>query len=362
MKYISTYLVILITHLFFFTAVEKEGIESSKLKKKIEKKIFKIAKSRNIPALELTITTENEVVELNYTHKEVKKQNIYGVGSTTKYLTAVAIFKLVEDQKLSLDDKVSDYIKLSRPIKGFENLSIKQLLNHTSGLTDYTKNSHWMQNLMKSNAPKTFEEKTALISNALENSGKFSYSNTNYLFLQKVVETVTGQAYHEYFNSFYAKNNLSEIKMGVDENGLQAFFGQTSQASSDVSTWREYYGFDGGAFSHTKALNSFLTKLYREKTILESSTISKMEEWIDMQPMSIVIGDGIISEYGNGIMRLSYNGEEYIGHFGSTLKYQSMAFYNHKKDISISLVTNCSGKYYNNVFFQELIPEILDEL
>jgi CubicO group peptidase (beta-lactamase class C family) len=78
--------------------------------------------------------------------------------------------------------------------------------------------------------------------------------------------------------------------------------------------------------------------------------------------MSIPIGSGEISEYGNGIMKLTYEGQEYVGHFGSTLKYQSMVFYNSANNISISVVTNCSGPYFNKVFFQELIPAILDEL
>jgi len=87
-----------------------------------------------------------------------------------------------------------------------------------------------------------------------------------------------------------------------------------------------------------------------------------MEEWITMAPMTIPIGNGIISEYGYGIMKLNYNKQKYIGHFGSALKYQSMIIYNPKKNISVSIVTNCSGHYFNNVFFQELIPAILDEL
>jgi D-alanyl-D-alanine carboxypeptidase len=358
----TTYLIILISQLFLITSCEKENIEPPNLSKKIEKKVVKIAKDKNIPSLELTITTDNEIVDFNYNHKEVKKQTIYGIGSTSKYLSTVAIFKLIENEKLKLDDKVADYIKLARPIAGIENLTVKNLLNHTSGLSDYTKNPDWMKNLMNDNAPKTFEEKVLLINDILENSGNFSYSNTNYLFLQKIVETVTDQPYNVYFNNFYASNNLSDIKMGIDENGLQAFFGQTEQASPDVSAWSEYYGFDGGAFTDTKTLDSFLTKLYRDKSILKSSTISEMEEWIEMEPMTIPIGNGIISEYGNGIMKLIYNGDEYIGHFGSTLKYQSMVFYNRKKNISISVATNCSGRHFNNVFFQELIPAILDEL
>ena len=350
------------SQLFLVTSFDKETIVPSNLSSKIEKKVVRIAKHKNIPSLEVTITNGEDVIDFNYNHKEVEKQDIYGIGSTTKFLSAVLIFKLIEDEKLNIDDKVTDYVNLTQPIAGIENLTIKNLLNHTSGLSDYTKNPDWITSVMNNNAPKTFEEKILLVSGIMENIDSFSYSNTNYLFLEKITESVTNETYEVAFNNFYSANNLSDIKMGFNENGLQAFFGQTEQASPDVSAWREYYGFDGGAFTNTKTLDNFLTKLFRDKSILKSSTISKMEEWTEMEPMTIPIGKGKISEYGNGIMKLTYKGQEYIGHFGSTLKYQSMAFYNSEKNISISIATNCSGRNFNKVFFQELIPAILDEL
>ncbi len=355
-------LIILITQLFLVTSCEKGTIEPSSLSRKIEKKVIRIAKEKNIPSLELTITTEKDVLDFNYNHKEVKKQNIYGIGSATKYLSSVLIFKLIEDNKLNINDNVTDYVNLTRQITGMENLTVKNLLNHTSGLSDYTKNPDWMKSVMNNNAPKTFEEKVLLIEDMTKNSGSFSYSNTNYLFLQKTVETVTNKPYAVFFNEFYKNINLSNIKIGINENDLQSFLVQTKEASSDVSSWREYYGYDGGAYTDTKTLDNFLTKLYRDKSILKSSTISQMEEWTAMEPMTIPIGNGIISEYGYGIMKLMYNEQEYIGHFGSTLKYQSMVLYNPKKNISISIATNCSGRYFNSVFFQELIPAILNEL
>ena len=359
---IITYLIILITQLFLITSCGKAIREPSGHLNKIEKKVIRIAKDKNIPSLELTITTGKDVLDLNYHNKEVKKQNIYGIGSTTKYISAVMIFKLIEDNKLNLNDKVTDYVNLTRQIKGLENLTVKNLLNHTSGLSDYTQNPDWMKSVMNNSAPKTFEEKVLLIEDSTKNSDSFSYSNTNYLFLQKIVEAVTNKPYAEFFNDFYKNINLSKIIIGINENDLQSFFGQTGEACSDVSSWREYYGYDGGAYSDTKTLDKFLTKLYREKSILKSSTIAQMEEWIAMEPMTIPIGKGIISEYGYGIMKLMYNEQEYIGHFGSTLKYQSAVLYNPKKNISISIATNCSGRYFNNVFFQELIPAILNEL
>jgi len=359
----TTYLIILFTQLFIVSSCEKEAIESSSLSSRIERKVIRIAKNRNIPSLELTITTEQDIIDFNYNHKAVELQNIYGVASVTKYLSAVLIFKLIEDEELNINDNVTDYINLTNPITGSETLTVKNLLNHTSGLSDYTQNPNWMESLLNNNAPETFEEKVLLVENTINNSGTFSYSNTNYLFLQKIVETVTNKPYKVYFNEFYESINLSNIKMGIDENDLQAFFGQTEEASPDVSAWREHYGYDGGAYANTKTLDSFLTKLYREKSILKPSTIIQMEEWISSEPMTVPIGNnGIISEYGYGIMKLTYNEQEYIGHTGGSLKYQSIVFYNLEKNISISILTNCSGRHFNNVFFQELIPAILEEL
>jgi len=362
MNKMITFLIVLISQLFLVTSCEKGTIEPSSLSSKIERKVIRIAKNRNIPSLELTITTEQDIIDFNYNHKEVEKQNIYGVASVTKFLTSVMIFKLIEDEELNINDNVTDYVNLIQPISGIENLTIRNLLNHTSGLSDYTQNSDWLPSVINNNAPKTFEEKMLLVKDTLENIGSFSYSNTNYLLFHEIVETIMEEPYNIAFNNFYSSNNLSNIKMEIDENGLQAFFGQTEQESSNVSTFREYNGLPGGAFTDTKTLDNFLTKLYRDLSILNSSTISQMEEWIETGSMTIPIGNGIISEYGNGIMKLHYNEQEYVGHHGGSLKYQSFVFYNTEKNISISILTNCSGRYFNNVFFQELIPAILDEL
>lgn len=361
MNKMTTYILIIISQLFLISSCEKETVEPN-VSDKIEKKVIEIAKDKNIPTLAVTITSGEDFIDFSYQNTEVENQNIYGIGSVTKFLVSVFLFKLIEEQELNIDDNVTDYVNLTQPISGIESLTIKNLLNHTSGLSDYTQHPDWLPSVLNNNAPSNFEEKMLLVNDTLENTGSFSYCNTNYLLLQEVVETITGEPYDIAFNNFYSGNNLAEIKMEINENGLQAFFGQTEQASSDVSEWREYNSFPGGAFTDTRTLDKFLSKLYRDGSILNLSTVSQMEEWIETHPMTIPIGEGMISEYGNGIMKLSYNGQEYIGHFGSSLKYQSICFYNREKNISMSIATNCSGTYFNNIFFQELIPAILDEL
>ena len=361
MTLVTNYILLLISHLFLFNSCTKKIVEPSDFLGKIEKKVIKIARERNIPSIDITIRKGKEVLNFDYHHQDVLKQKVYGVGSTTKLLSAVLVWKLIENKKIDINDKVTDYVSGTNTIHGFESLTIKSLLNHTSGLSDYTKDPSWITRVASHDAPKTFEEKLRLINVELKNSGNFSYSNSNYLFLEKIVEKVTNEQFDVFFNEFYKSYNLFGIGIGVDEKGLQAFLGQTEQGSSDVSTWRENYGFDGGAYSNSKALEAFLTKLFREKSILEPKTLSEMEDWVSMQSMTLPIGSGRIAEYGNGIMKLMFNGQEFVGHFGSTLKYQSMVLYNSKSDTSISVVTNCSGRYFNNVFFQELIPAILSE-
>lgn len=330
----------------------------------IEKRVKKIAVEQHLPSLDLAIHTSKNQWSLGYNNPRVLHQQIYGIGSTTKLLAAVYIFSLIENHQLRLDDKISDFLDhgLISRIKGSEEITIGQLLNHTSGLSDYTKNPKWIQDVVSHHAPQTFTEKLALVDDHLENSKSFHYSNTNYLFLQKIIEKITGQNYKNAFNLFYADHGLVAIQLERPNQKLQAFFARDKKASSDVSSWNEHYGYDGGVFATPNALLDFLQKLFIEKSILNDSTLMTMQQWIPMKPTEINMGDGRISEYGYGIMKLSYHGKIYIGHAGSTLKYQSFAFYDAANKTSIILLTNGSGKFYNRVFYKNLIPAILDGL
>ncbi len=323
---------------------------------------MKIARERNIPSLALTITTRDDHLEVEYHNRHVQKQNIYGIGSATKFLSSVLVFKLIEEQKLALDDRIVQYVSLNEHISGTETVTVRNLLNHTGGLSDYTKDPQWIENVMNDEPPKTFEKKLSMVDQVLIKKDTFSYSNTHYLILEKIVESITGKPFNKAFNDFYEELGLSGIELRTTAPGLQAFFAQTDKASSDVSHWEEHYGFDAGVYSTPGELSRFLKLLFTDRSVLDQNTLSQMKEWIPMQQMSIPVGAGIISAYGNGIMKLSYNGKVYIGHSGGTLKYQSFVFFNEDDDIAVSITTNCSGRYYNNIFFQELIPAILGEL
>lgn len=363
---ITIYVLLCLAPIVSLTACAPTTVESTPTHTtgKIEADMVKIATETNIPSLDILITTPNDTLRVQYNNPQVQHQAVYGIGSTTKFLSAVFFYSLVEQQRVAIEDKLIRYLDTTTipHIRSIESITIKQLLNHSSGLSDYTKNPQWIQLVMDNAAPTTFQEKIALISDTLTNTGTFSYSNTNYTFLEKVVEAITQQSYSEAFEHFYASVGLPTIQLGKPNQPLQSFFATTGDASSDVSQWDEHHGYAGGVYTTPHALSTLLQKLFRERSILHDTTLLAMQEWIPMQPMGIPIGEGAISDYGNGIMKLNFKGKEYIGHSGGTLQYQSFAFHNLKENISIVLVTNCSGKYYNRAFFQEMIPSLLKQL
>ncbi|MEQ8925164.1 MAG: serine hydrolase domain-containing protein [Fulvivirga sp.] len=346
--------------LLLFISCDNDEISEPKNSSILEKNIVQIARSENIPSIYISINSGKESVNFSYYNPNVDKQLIYGIGSTTKLLSAVLVFRLIEDNKLSLEDAITNFLDSKNSIVGLENVSIRNLLNHTSGLSDYSQNPLWIERVINGNPPKTYEDKIALVDDELLNMGSFNYSNTNYLLLEKAVESVTNKSYKEAFEAFYTQLGLDGIKMGNMDTSLQAFFAQTEEVSINSSNWKEYHGFAGSAYIIPEQLNEFMKLLFIEKSILENKTIDLITDWIPMDSFEIPIGAGLISEYGNGIMNLNYKGEKYIGHIGGTLKYQSFLFYDMNNQISITVVTNCAGSHYNQAFFQLIIPEILD--
>lgn len=121
----------------------------------------------------------------------------FRLGSITKQFTATLILQLVEQGKVRLDGKVSDYLPAYRKDIG-EKVTIHQLLNHTSGIPSYTGLPGFFNDVSRN--PFTvddFIKKYASNNLDFEPGNKFSYNNSGYFLLGAIVEKVTGQAYEK---------------------------------------------------------------------------------------------------------------------------------------------------------------------
>src|SRR6476646_7674156 len=113
----------------------------------------------------------------------------YSIGSISKQFTAAAILLLQEQGKLSLDDKVGKYVPdLTRA----NEVTIRQLLSHTSGYQDYWPPDYVMPMMLKPVTAQKIMDTWAKIPLDFEPGTKWQYSNTNYVIAGVIVEKVSG--------------------------------------------------------------------------------------------------------------------------------------------------------------------------
>ena len=121
----------------------------------------------------------------------------FRLGSITKQFTATLILQLVEQGKIKLDGKVSDYLPDYRKDTG-DKITIHHLLSHTSGVPNYTAAPGFEENVSR-NPFKVddFVKKYASGDLEFEPGTKFNYSNSGYFILGAIIEKVTGKPYEQ---------------------------------------------------------------------------------------------------------------------------------------------------------------------
>ncbi|HEV7475488.1 MAG TPA: serine hydrolase, partial [Pyrinomonadaceae bacterium] len=121
----------------------------------------------------------------------------FRLGSITKQFTATLILQLVEQGKLKLDGKVTDYLPDYRKDTGAR-MTLHHLLSHTSGLPNYTAQPGFFQNVSR-NPFKVddFVKQYASGDLEFEPGAKFNYSNSGYFLLGDIIEKITGKPYEQ---------------------------------------------------------------------------------------------------------------------------------------------------------------------
>jgi len=122
----------------------------------------------------------------------VKPETVFQSGSMGKQFTATAIMMLVEEGKIKLDDPVTNYLK-DAPA-AWQRVTIRELLSHTAGFTDYPKNFNFRKDYTEADLLKIVEA----IPLAYPPGTKWDYSNLGYLTLGIVIHQVTGKFYGDF--------------------------------------------------------------------------------------------------------------------------------------------------------------------
>jgi CubicO group peptidase (beta-lactamase class C family) len=165
------------------------------------------------------------VFEKGYGYQDIQNKikntpyTIFQVGSMTKQFTATVVLKLAEQQKLSLDDKISTYFP---KLKRGNEITIKNLLTHTSGLSEIFRDTLFI----KENKQKPISRKKLLsffIDKPLyfDPGTQYAYCNSGYVLLGLIIEKVTGKTYEQNVRDYILKP-LKMTHSGFDFAGLKS--------------------------------------------------------------------------------------------------------------------------------------------
>jgi CubicO group peptidase (beta-lactamase class C family) len=220
------------------------------------------------------------------TKQKLNENSIFELASISKQFTAAAIVMLKEKGKLSFDDNISKYLP---ELSNYSNITIRNLLNHTSGLPDYMELMNTIIDKTKIATNKDFiswlvKYKPALL---FEPNTQYEYSNTGYVLLASIIEKVSGIWYGDYLskaifkplnmnNSFvyrrrYAPAKLPNYAFGyVYSDSLKKYF-----LPDNLPETRRVVWFDGVVGD--KTVNSTTGDLLKWDRSLYSSKLISME-------------------------------------------------------------------------------------
>ncbi|HEX8525367.1 serine hydrolase domain-containing protein, partial [Allosphingosinicella sp.] len=155
--------------------------------------------------------------------RPITPRSVFRLGSITKQFTAAVILQLVQEGRISLDDAISRFFP-DYPQPG-ASATVRQLLNHTSGIQSYTAIPGWMTEANTSRAYST-AEMIALFRDlpAPTPPGReWAYNNSGYVLLGAIIESATGKPWYRAIEERITRPlGLRSIRYGEDRKAARA--------------------------------------------------------------------------------------------------------------------------------------------
>jgi D-alanyl-D-alanine carboxypeptidase len=268
------------------------------------------------------------------------------IGSVTKLLTATLVLRHVQRGLLSLSDTIEKWIDLVED----DGITVRMLLNHTSGIPNYTEDPWFIARYF--GRPTKRWTPTELVDIIRGDSHRFrpgtrhEYSNSNYILLGIILERVTGTTYGDLLKQ------LVRDELGYDTTYYLGYPATVSIANAyDESIFkigrRNLTGFRtsletgayaaGGILSTAPNVASVVNDLFNGR-ILDESTLDAMRTFVDAPDEDVTSQ----VEYGLGLRHLRIDGEDLYGHTGTIPGYSAIAMHHDDPEYTIAVLSNVS--------------------
>lgn len=279
-------------------------------------------------------------------------------ASITKQFTAAAIMKLVDEGKVSLDDPLTKYLS-DYPGPGGK-ATVRQLLNHTSGIMPYTQIPEWAEKANTGASTTTqglidvFKAKPL----QFQPGEKYEYNNSGYVLLGAILEKVTGKSWDEaVINLVTGPAGLKSIMSGVHEAQVKAMaVGYTDEDGKTVPAIKIHMSQPHAA----GALIGTADDLARWGNALHSGKIVSPASYAAMTTAG-ALSNGEAIQYGFGLKPGDVRGRKTIGHDGNIFGFGSSSIYVDEPKIFIAVLTNSDAKVEADVLATRLAAAALDD-
>lgn len=343
----------------------EQNIELDKSLHSFEGKVDSIVANKmnryNIPGLSIGIVEGDSIVySKGYGIKNINAKGVitknsnFHTASISKLFTAEAVMILVQENKISLDDKLVEIItELTFNDERIKSITVKSLLNHTSGLPDIS-NYNWENNNESDTSLKDYILDLNLELES-EPHTKYAYSNLGYNILGYLIEKLA----ETNFDQFVKENILIPSEMLTSDfryfkiaDSLKTSPHSKSRISKQIYERKIYPYTREQAPSSTlnSSANDLSQWMISFLKLTDSSSSSRsfekmLEPSFDKYP-----------SIGLGFQLSSFNSEKTVGHFGGDKGYRSYLVMVPGKRIGLVLLANCD---YDEDFRQEILNPIL---
>lgn len=263
--------------------------------------------------------------------------SVFRIGSTSKQFTAACIVLLVEQGKLTLDNKLSDYFP-DFPAYG-ETITIRHLLNHTSGIRDYLQLTY-----LKGMSDDDYYTDEQLMGWLVKQTDlnfapgeEYMYSNSGYWLLGQIVKEASGMNMADYAQKeIFEPLGMSDTHFHNDhtqivKNRASGYMPRRDGGYRISMTTLDMIG-DGGIFTTINDIKKWDDAYY-------SSKVLSKEFW-NMMTKQGVLNSGEEIEYASGLMIDEYKGLKTISHGGAFVGFRADMVRFPEQKLSIAIFTN----------------------
>ena len=317
MKKKNGFILSIIIFINLIVSINLQGQEKSKIPglDNYISNIFRILQIDTMPGVSVLVSQNGDIIyQKGFGYADIEKKipvtpdTKFKIGSISKQFTAVAILKLQEEGKIKIEDKISKYIP------GFprgNEVTIYQLLTHTSGIHDYS-----VQPNLDMTKPVTHQALLDIIKQLpydFNPGERYLYNNSGFVILGYIVAQLSGKTLSAYLNETFFKPlgmnntgiNETNIVLNNEAHGYSMNGEAVKKADFQEMSWALGVG---SIYSTTKDLYKWNEAIYNGK-VLSNATLKKAFT-------QTVLNSGGKVDYGFGWFLSTNRGLEFIQHSG----------------------------------------------